>query len=164
MGFNKLLALDKHSARPAAGVINSAAVGFNHLDKDSYYASWGIELAAALAFSICKPAEEILVNSAKDVFTAALLIPKADCAHKVDQLTQALLVKPFPCIVLREHAFQGAIVPLYCGHSVVYGLSYSGLLCTSLQMVPAGLRRHPEDIFCKILFRIFRVGSVFNLR
>jgi hypothetical protein len=78
MGFNKLLALDKNSARTAAGVINSAALRFNHLNKDSNNTSRSIELAAALALRVCELPEEILVHSAEHVFTAALFIPKAD--------------------------------------------------------------------------------------
>ena len=96
MGFNEFFALDKHSARTAAGVVNSASIGFNHLDKHLDYTSRGIELATALSLRICKSAKELLIDPAEDIFTAALLVPKADCANKVDQFTQALLVKSFP--------------------------------------------------------------------
>ena len=79
-------------------------VGFDHLYKDPDYASWGVELAATFSFGVCGHAEEILVDSPSTSLLRLSLFPKANCAYKVNKLTHALLVKPFSCIVLLQHA------------------------------------------------------------
>ena len=81
MGLNKLFALNKHAAGSAAGVKNSALKRFNHGYKQLNYASWSVELPALLALSIGELTKEVLVNSAKDVFTSAFLITQANRAN-----------------------------------------------------------------------------------
>ena len=47
------------------------------------------------------------------------------------------------------------------GHRLVDELADGRLLCLGLEMCPAGLGRHPEDVLGAVLVRVLRVGALF---
>jgi hypothetical protein len=49
VGLNELLARDEHATRTAAGVVDAALVGCEHLDQHAHDARRSVELAALLA-------------------------------------------------------------------------------------------------------------------
>ena len=93
MGLDELLALHEHAAGAAAGVVDAALVGLDHLDQQLDHAAGGVELAAALALSAGEPAQEVLVDAAEDVLGAALGVAQADRADQVDQFAERVLVE-----------------------------------------------------------------------
>ena len=62
--------LHEHAAGAAAGVVNAALVGGEHLDQQPDDADGGVELAAVLAFGAGELGEEILVDAAEQVLGA----------------------------------------------------------------------------------------------
>ena len=65
VGFDEFFRLDKHAAGAAAGVVDAAFVGREHLDETAHDAGRGVELAAVLALGAGELGEEILVNAAQ---------------------------------------------------------------------------------------------------
>ena len=65
--LDKLHALHEHAARTAAGVVNLAAVGFNHFGDETDNCLGCIEFALALAFGDGELAEEIFIDAANDI-------------------------------------------------------------------------------------------------
>src|SRR5438445_9793495 len=74
MGFDEFFRLHKHAAGTAAGVVNAAFVGSEHLDEEAHDALRCVELAAFLAFGAGELAEEIFVYATKDVFRATCFV------------------------------------------------------------------------------------------
>ncbi len=64
----KLIVCTKSAAGAAAGVVDAAFVGREHLDKAAHDAGRGVELAAVLALGAGEAGEEILIHAAEDVF------------------------------------------------------------------------------------------------
>jgi hypothetical protein len=93
VGFDELLALHEHAARAAARVVDAALVGREHFDQQADHVLRRVELAAALALGTREAGEEILVDAAQGVLRFAGFIAEGDVAHKVDDLTEALLVE-----------------------------------------------------------------------
>ena len=73
VGFDEFFRLHEHAAGTAAGIVDAAFVGSEHLDEEAHDALRGVELAAFLAFGAGELAEEIFVDAAEDVFRAACL-------------------------------------------------------------------------------------------
>src|SRR5947199_4985960 len=62
-GFDEFFRLHEHAAGTAAGVVNPAFVGSEHLDEEAHDALRSVELAAFLAFSAGEPAKEVFVHA-----------------------------------------------------------------------------------------------------
>jgi hypothetical protein len=60
--------LHEHAAGAAAGIVDAAFVGGEHLDEEADDALRGVELAAFLALGAGELAEEVFVDAAEDVF------------------------------------------------------------------------------------------------
>ncbi len=95
MAFDKLLGLDEHPARTAAGVVDAAldaafrvGIRLEHLDHGPDDRARGVELAAALALGAGELAQEVLVDTAQDVSGFVLAGAKGDSRDKVDQFTE----------------------------------------------------------------------------
>ncbi len=119
VGFDEFFRLHEHAAGTAAGIVNAAFVGSEHLDEEPHNALRGVELAAFLAFGAGELAEEILVNPAQNVFGTACLIAHADSADKIDEFSQTVFVECRSGVVLGQNAFQSRIVALYGDHRVI---------------------------------------------
>ena len=63
--LDELLALHEHAARAAAGVVDAALVGRQHLDQHPDHAAGRVELAALLALGAGELGEEVLVDPAR---------------------------------------------------------------------------------------------------
>src|SRR5438876_7599639 len=70
VSFDEFFRLHEHAAGTAAGVVNAAFVGSEHLDEETHDALWGVELPAFLAFGAGESAEEVFVDAAKQIFRA----------------------------------------------------------------------------------------------
>ena len=163
VGFDEFLRLHEHAAGTAAGIVNAAFVGREHLDEEAHDALRGVELAAFLAFGAGELAEEIFVDAAEDVFRAAArFVAHADRADEVDEFAKAMLVERGPGVFFRKDAFQARVVALDRDHGVIDDLADLGLLGAVLEIGPTRGGRNPEDIFGAVFVGIFGVGAAFS--
>jgi hypothetical protein len=136
---NELHRLHEHAGRAAAGVVNAAAVGLEHLDKKLHHAARGVELAALLALGAGELREKVFVHTTEHVLGAAFLIADFDVADEVDQLAEAGFVERGAGVVLGQHALEGRVVAFDGGHGVVHQLADGGLLGLGFEVRPARL-------------------------
>ena len=164
VGLDELLALHEHAARAAAGVVDAALVGREHLDQHAHHARGRVELAAALALGAGEVGEEVLVDAAERVLGAVGGAAERDVADQVDELAEALLVEAGAGVVLGQHALERGVVALDGGHRVVDQRADGRLRGAGLQVRPARLLRHPEDAGGAVLVAVFGVGALRLLR
>ena len=117
--LDELLAADKHAARAAAGIVDAALVGREHLDQHADDAGRRVELPALLALGAGELREEILVDAAQNVLGAVSRTAETDVADQVDELAEPLLVEAGAAVVLGQHALERGVVALDGGHRVV---------------------------------------------
>ena len=169
VGFDEFFRLDEHAAGAAGGVVDAAFVGGEHLDEAAHDAGRGVELAAVLALGAGEAGEEILVNAAEQIYGAVGLFALAgggefDGGDDVDEFAETLFVEAGAGVVLGEDAFEARVVALDGDHGVVHGLADSGLLGAGLEVGPAGLGGHPEDVFGLVFVGVLGIGpGVFAL-
>jgi ATP phosphoribosyltransferase len=72
--FIILISYFSHAAGAAAGIVDAAFVGSEHLDEEADDALRSVKLAASLAFGTGELAEKVLVNAAEDVFRTVGLV------------------------------------------------------------------------------------------
>ena len=150
----------KHAPGAAAGVIDAALVGLQHLDQQPDDGAGRVKLAAALALGSGETAEEVLIDPPENVAGAVGLLGHADPAHKVDELAEHDLVKRRAGIILGQDALERGIPGLDRQHRVVDVLADRRLLGLGLQMRPASLLRDPEDVLGEVLLRVLRVSQL----
>ena len=160
MGMNELDRLHEHPRGAATGVVHPPLVGFEHLDQQLDHTARRVELAALLALGAGELREEVLVDAAEHVLGAALSVADPDVADEIDELAEPQLVEGGAGIVLGQHALERGVVALDAGHGVVDELADGGLLGLGLEMRPARLGRHPEDVERPILVRVLGVGAL----
>ena len=66
VGFDELFRLHEHAAGAAAGIVDAAFVGREHLDEAAHDAVRRVELAAVLALGAGEAGEEVFVDAAED--------------------------------------------------------------------------------------------------
>ena len=154
VGANELDRLHEHARGAAARIVDPPPVGFQHLDEQLDDAARGVELAALLPLGTRELREEVLVDAAEHVAGAGFGVPDADVSDHVDQLAETLLVQGGPRVVLGKDLLQSRVVALDRGHGPVHGLSDGRLSRPGLQVCPAGLRRHPEDVLGDVLVAV----------
>ena len=88
MIFDEFLGLDEHATRAAAGVIDAALIGFEHLNQRADHGAGGEELAATLAFGAGKARDEILIDAAQQVARPVGAVVHLDVGEEVNQLAQ----------------------------------------------------------------------------
>ena len=152
--------LDEHAGGAAAGVVDAAPVGLQHLDQELDDAARGVELASLLALGAGELGQEVLVDPADHVLRAGVLVAHLDVADHVDELAEPLLVEGRTGVVLGQHVLERRVVALDRGHGVVDELADGGLPGLCLEMAPARLARDPEDAHRAVLVRILRVGAL----
>ena len=79
VGLYELDRLDEHAGGAAAGVVDAAFVGFEHLDEQPDDAAGGVELAAFSSLGEGELLEEVLVDPAKDVGGAGFCSRRPGC-------------------------------------------------------------------------------------
>ena len=131
--FTNFSVLDEHAAGAAAGVVDAALVGLQHLDQQPDDGSRRVELAAALALGPGEAAEKVLVYPPKNVAGAVGLRGHADAAHEVDQLAEHDLVERGTGMVLGQDALERGVARLDRQHGVVDILTDRGLLRLGLR-------------------------------
>ena len=136
----------------------------DHLDQELDHAAGRVELAAALALGAREAPEEVLVDATEEILGAALGVAHGDRADQVDQLAELLLVDGGAGVVLGQHALEARVLPLDRHHGGVDELADLGLLGVGLQVAPARLARHPEDVVGEILVAVFGVDRGLSLR
>ena len=164
VGVDERDRLHEHAGRAAAGVVDPAAIGLQHLDQQLDDAAGGVELAALLALGARELRQEILVDAAEHVLGAGVLVAHHDVADHVDELAKPLLVQRRPGVVLGQHVLEHRVVALDTGHRAVNDLADGGLPRLGLEMTPAGLGRDPKDVLGAVLVRVLRVGALVPLR
>ncbi len=92
MCADELDRLHEHARAAAAGVVDPALEGLQHLHEQLDHAARGVELAALLAFGVRELGEKVLIDTPEHVLGAACLIAHSDVAHEIDELTETLLV------------------------------------------------------------------------
>ena len=70
-----------------------------------------------------------------------------------------LLVDVWASVLFGENPLQRWVLALYRHHGVVDELADLRLLGVGLQVAPARLARHPEDVLGQVLVAIFRVDA-----
>src|SRR5690554_907809 len=88
MFLNKLLGLDKHTSRSAAGVIYPTFVGLNHSDQEFDNTGGSVELALAGP----ELSQEIFINPAQDILGFGFFISQVE-GEQVNKFTQLGLVQ-----------------------------------------------------------------------
>ena len=91
-------------------------------------------------------------------------LPERDVADQVDDLAEALLVEAGAGVVLGQHALERGVVALDRDHRVVHQRADGRLRGAGLQVRPARLLRHPEDVDGAVLVGVLRVGALRLLR
>ena len=85
VGLDEAFGLNEHARRAAAGIVDAALIRLEHLDQQPHDATRREELAAELALSLGKLAEEVLVDAAERVAGFGAVVPEADVGDQVDQ-------------------------------------------------------------------------------
>ena len=134
MRLDELLALNEHSARPAARVIDPALIGCQHLDEHAHDMGRRVKLAALLALGAGKLRQEVYVDLAKDVAGAVGRAAEADIADEIDQLAEPLLVEAGTGVFPWQDALERGVVALDCDHRVVDGRADRRLRRISLEI------------------------------
>src|SRR5437660_9326691 len=106
MRLDKFLAADEHAARPAAGVVDAALVGREHLDQDAHHARRCIELPAAFALGASEACEEVFVHTAEHILGSVGSAAQCNVAYQVNDLSEALLIEARAAEIFRKHALQ----------------------------------------------------------
>ena len=68
-----------------------------------------------------------------------------------------MLVQPGAGVILRQHAFEPDVFPLQRNHGIVHRLADGGFLRLRLEVGPAGIGRHPENILRLVFIRILGI-------
>jgi hypothetical protein len=162
VGFDELLGLHEHAAGAAAGVVDAALVGGEHFDQQAHDAGRGVELAAVLALGAGELGEEVLIDAAEEILGASglLLVARADGADEVDEFAEAVLVEAGAGVVLGQHALEARVVALDGDHGVVHDLADGGLLGVGLEVRPARVGGHPEDVLGLVFVRVLGIGAL----
>ena len=160
---DELHRLHEHPRRAAAGVVDPSPPRFQHLDQELDDASRGVELAALLALGARELRKEVFVDAAEHVLGAGVRVAHPDIADHVDDLAEPLLVERRAGVVLGQHVLEHGVVALDRGHCIVHEPADDGLLGLGLEMAPARLRRHPEDVLGPVLVGVLRIGTLMLL-
>ena len=163
VGFDEFFRLHEHAAGAARGVVDAAFVGREHLDEAAHDAGRRVELAAVLALGAGEAGEEILIHAAEQIDRAVRLLALAgggefDRGDEVDEFAEALFVEAGAGVVLGQDALEARVVALDGDHGVVHGLADGRLLCAGLEVGPAGIGGHPEDVLGLVFVRVLGIG------
>ena len=145
VGLHEALGLDEHAGGAAAGVVDAALVGLQHLDQQPHDAARGEELAAELALGLGELAEEVFVDPAQGVAGLAAVALEADVGDHVDQALELFRRDAAAGIVARELALEVGVVALAGQDGVVDQGRDLGPGGPVLQVLPACRGRYPED-------------------
>ena len=162
VGLDEAFRLHEHARRAAAGVVDAALVGFEHLDQQAHDAARREELAAELALGLGELAEEVLVDAAERVAGLGAVALEADVGDQVDQPLHLLRRDTAAGVVARQLALEVRVVALDGEDGVVDQRGDVGPRGLVLQVLPARLGRHPEHPLGGVL--VAALQQAFELR
>ncbi len=152
------LGLDEHAARAAAGVVDAAFVGFEHLDEHADDAARRVELAAQLAFRLRELAEEVLIHPAERVAGFRAIALETDVGDEVGEALELDGLDAAAGIVARELTLEVGIIALDRVDRVVDERGDVGSRRLILEVRPAGFRWNPENALGGVLVAVFQEG------
>ena len=91
--------------------------------------------------------------AAEKILRPAGNIGELDGADEVDEFAEAVLVEIGAAVVFVERAFEAGVVAFEGDHGVVHILADAGELGAGLELRPASIHRHPEDVGGEVLLR-----------
>ena len=159
MGADELHRLDEHAGGAAARVIHAALIRLQHLHEEPHDRARGVEFATLPALGQGELLQKVLVDVAQNVRGAGFGAANLDVAHHVNDLPQTGLVQGRAGVVRGQHILERRVVPLNGDHGIVDQSPDVGLASLILEILPAGLGRHPEDVLSDVLVPVF--GGVF---
>jgi hypothetical protein len=162
VGLHEAFGLHEHAGRAAAGVVDAALVGFEHLDQQPHDAARREELAAELALGLGELAEEVLVDAAERVARLGAVALEADVGDQVDEALHLLGRDAAAGVVTRQLALEVRVVALDGEDGVVDQRRDVGARGLVLEVGPARLGRNPEDPLGGVLVAVFQ--QAFELR
>ncbi len=128
VGLDELLALDEHAARAAAGVVDAALVGREHLDQHADDAARACRTGRPSCPRRWRTGRGSTRRRGRGCpWRGRPRLPRRDVADQVDELAEALLVEAGAGVVLGQHALERGVVALDGGHRVVDQLADGGL-------------------------------------
>ena len=162
VGLDEAFRLHEHARRAAAGVVDAALVGFEHLDQESHDAARRKELTPELALGLGEFAEEVLVDAAESVAGFGAIAFEANVGDQVDQPLHLLRRDAATGVVARQLALEVRVVALDSEDGVVDQRGDVGPCGLVLKVLPACLGRYPEDTLGGVLVAVFK--QAFDLR
>jgi hypothetical protein len=84
---------------------------------------------------------------------------EADGGNEVDEFAEAVLIQSGAGVVLGQYAFEARVVALDGDHGIVHDLADGGLLGVGLEVSPAGIDGHPEDVLGFVFVRVFGIRA-----
>ena len=142
--WKKFLGLDEHAAGAAAGVVNAAFVGGEHLDQDADNGAGGVELAAFFAFRTGKLTEEIFIDAPEDIAGAVGFVGQDRHWRAGRSVPRGAACRGGAGEVLGEDTFEGGVLLLDGDHGVINEGADVGLLGVVLQEGPTGNSAGPR--------------------
>lgn len=104
-------------------------------------------------------AKEVLIDAAENVAASVLSPRQSDCADQVDEFSESPLIDRWPCVVLGKNAFQARVVALDGIHRRIESLADRLESGGRLNLRPARLRWHPEDVLSDVLVAVLPIGA-----
>ena len=125
MVIDELGTLHEHTARAAAGIIDTTLERLQDLDNGAYDTAGRIEFSCILTFHRSELLQTVFIDTTQHI----LLI--ASCQHldireEINDITKATLIKLRARIVAREHTFQFRVLALNGQQGIVDGFANLG--------------------------------------
>ena len=154
MVFYKLSRLHKHTAAATARVIHTTLERLQHFHQCPYNAGRRKELAAALAFLLCKHGQAIFIGAPQNVLFAAVF-NHFDVGEQVNHFTQTAFVQFRACKIFRQDVLQARIFFFDGAHCIIDYLTDFRVMCLCRNIAPTRTSRHKEDSLRCVLVTIF---------
>jgi hypothetical protein len=156
VAFDELFGLNEHAAGAAAGIVDAAGIGLDHLDQHADDGARRVELAAQLTLGLGELAEKVFLHAAESIAGAAPLVLEPDACDQVDQRLHLLRRDAAAGIITRELVLEVRVVALDGDDGVVDQRGDFGPGGLVLDVRPARLGRDPEDALGEVLIAAFQ--------
>ena len=154
MVLYKFCRLNKHTTTAAARVIHSSLKRLQHFHQCPHNAGRRKELAAALAFLLCKHGQTIFIGAPQNILFAAVF-NHFDVGEQVNHFTQTAFVQFRACKIFRQDVLQARIFFFDGAHCIIDYLTDFRVMCFRCNFIPTCASRHKEDTLRGVLVAIF---------